>query len=57
MITFNVVKEKHGWAILDGLLLTRLVSGLALMALACGLLVLWERLAWEPFVERLPELS
>ena len=45
------------WAMLNGLPVVRLVAGVALMAFACVLLALWERLAWEPFVERLSRLS
>jgi hypothetical protein len=45
------------WAMLDGLQLTKVVLGLALLALGPLLLLVWERVAWEPFVERLSELS
>ncbi len=41
------------WATVTGLLLAQLVAGAALIGLGAVLLLLWERIAWEPFVQEL----
>lgn len=45
------------WGMLGGLQLVKIVLGLGLLVLGPILLLLWERVAWEPFVERLSHLS
>jgi hypothetical protein len=45
------------WAIVGRLGLVQLCSGLALLAIGPVLLLIWERVAWEPFGRRLSQLS
>jgi hypothetical protein len=44
-------------AVLDGFEPMQALAGAALVALAALLLYVWEKLAWEPFVEQMSELS
>jgi hypothetical protein len=41
------------WATMTGLRPERLAAGAALIGLGALLLILWERIAWEPFVREL----
>ena len=43
------------WATVSGLRLAQLVSGAALIAVGALLLLLWERIAWEPFAHEASE--
>lgn len=46
------------WAIAHGgLAVQPLIVGLTLLATSVGLLLLWEKVAWEPIVETLSKLS
>lgn len=45
------------WAILDGWNPARMVAGLCLLAMGPVILLIWERIAWAPFVEHLSDLS
>lgn len=45
------------WAAYSGLDLAKIMLSLGLLALGAGLLLVWEQVAWEPFVERLSHLS
>jgi hypothetical protein len=45
------------WTLFIGLQATALLSALALAAFAALLLLVWEKVAWEPFVDHLSELS
>lgn len=45
------------WALIDGLDAARLALGVALILLGPALLYLWEKVAWDPFAERLTEFT
>ena len=45
------------WAIVSGLGLFKIFAGLALLAIGPILLLIWERVAWEPFGRNLSQLS
>ena len=45
------------WALVSGPGLVQLLSGLALLVVGPVLLLIWERVAWEPFARRLSQLS
>lgn len=45
------------WGVLGVLAPLWIILGLGLIALGPILLLLWERVAWEPFAERLSRLS
>lgn len=43
------------WGVAAGGRLPQLVSGLAFFVIGAGLLLVWERVAWEPFAEDLSD--
>ena len=43
------------WATVSGLETARLIFGAVLIASGAALLLLWERIAWEPFAHALPQ--
>ncbi|MGZ6015779.1 MAG: hypothetical protein ACXWKM_08535 [Phenylobacterium sp.] len=45
------------WGMLGAMQPVKIAVGLGLLALAPVLLLIWERVAWEPFAERLSHLS
>ena len=45
------------WEMLGALQPVKIAVGLGLLALGPVLLLIWERVAWEPFVERLSHLT
>ena len=45
------------WAAIAGFLGSAILAVIALFALGAGLLLLWEKIAWEPFVGHLNELT
>lgn len=45
------------WGVVGGFAMWIGLASFGLAVLAAGLLLTWEKVAWEPFVERLTELS
>lgn len=44
------------WSLVAGLWPAPLVAGLVLLVLSAVLLLVWERLAWEPFIKQFSQL-
>ena len=62
LLAFGVIAFPAGvalivWGCLAGFGPIRIVAGSALVILSPLVLVLWERLAWEPFREHLSQLT
>jgi hypothetical protein len=45
------------WGVADRLEVMKVVGGAVLVVLGPALLILWERLVWEPFADKLSQLS
>ena len=45
------------WGLVGALQPLKILLGLGLVGLGLALLLFWERVAWEPFAERLSQLS
>lgn len=45
------------WALIDRFEVTKLVSGVAFIALGVALLYVWDKVVWQPFARSLSDLT